>query len=80
LTKEKKQFVIETHSDFILERLKYEIEQGNIAPDDVGILFFDTEGENSKIHQIDLDKNGLPKEPPASYRRFFLEELDRVWP
>jgi predicted ATPase len=80
LTKEKKQFVIETHSDFILERLKYEIEQGNIAPGDVGILFFDTERKHTKIHQIDLGKDGLPKEPPASYRRFFLEELDRVWP
>lgn len=79
LTKGKKQFVIETHSDFILERLKYEIEQGNIAPGDVGILFFDTEGKHTKIHQIDLGKDGLPKEPPASYRRFFLDELDRVW-
>ena len=75
-----KRFVIETHSDFILERLKYEIEQGNIAPDDVGILFFDTEGKDTKIHQIDLGKDGLPKDTPSSYRRFFLEELDRVWP
>ena len=80
-TKVRRQFVIETHSDFILERLKYEIEQGNIAPDDVGILFFDTEGKDTKIHQIDLGKDGLPKEvPPLSYRKFFREELDRVWP
>lgn len=81
LTKDKKkQFVIETHSDFILDRLKYEIEQGNIEANDVGILFFDTEGKNTKIHQIDLGKDGLPVDVPPSYRRFFLEELDKVWP
>ena len=80
LTKDNKQFVIETHSDFILDRLKYEIEQGNIEPDDVGILFFDTQGKDTKIHQIDLGKDGLPIDIPPSYRSFFLEELDRVWP
>jgi len=80
LTKEKKQFVIETHSDFILERLKYEIEQRNIDHNDVGILFFDTEGKDTKIHQIDLGKDGLPKNTPPSYRQFFLQELEKVWP
>ena len=80
LVQTEKQFIIETHSDFILERLKYEIEQGNIAPDDVGILFFDSEKKGTKIHQIDLGKDGLPINAPASYRRFFLEELDKVWP
>ena len=77
---EKKDFVVETHSDFILDRLKYEITQGTISEDDVGILFFDTENKKTKIWQIDLDKEGLPTEtPPESYRRFFLEEGDKVW-
>ena len=80
LAKEGKRFIIETHSDFILERLKYEIEEKNISHDDVGILFFDTEKKVTKIHQINLGEDGLPTDPPPSYRRFFLEELDRVWP
>ena len=75
-----KKFVVETHSDFILDRLKYEITQGTISEDDVGILFFDTEQKKTKIWQIDLDKEGLPAEsPPKSYRRFFLDEGDKVW-
>ena len=75
-----KEFIVETHSDFILDRLKYEITQGTISEDDVGILFFDTEEKKTKIWQIDLDEEGLPAEtPPESYRRFFLEEGDKVW-
>ena len=80
LSKKGKRFIIETHSDFILERLKYEIERGAISNEDVGILFFDTEKKTTKIRQIDLSKKGLPINAPPSYRRFFLEELNRVWP
>jgi AAA15 family ATPase/GTPase len=79
LTKGNKRFIVETHSDFILDRLKYEIEQKNISNDDVGILFFDTEKSETKVWQIDLGKNGLPIDPPISYRKFFLDELDKVW-
>ena len=75
-----KSFIVETHSDFILERLKYEIERGTISNEDVGILFFDSIDGVSKVHSIDLGNDGLPIDPPPSYRRFFLEELDRVWP
>lgn len=73
------EFVVETHSDFILERLKYEIAKGVISHNDVGILFFDTEEKEVKVWQIDIDKSGLPIEPPAAYRRFFFEETERVW-
>lgn len=79
LTHDKKSFVIETHSDFILERLKYEIEEGNLSHSDVGILFFDTEKQDTKIHQINLGEDGLPTDTPPSYRKFFLQELDKVW-
>ena len=74
------EFVIETHSDFIIDRLKHEIEIGVISNDDVGILFFDNSRKDIEVHQIDLNRKGLPIDPPASYRKFFLDEFDRVWP
>ena len=76
---ENKEFIVESHSDFILDRLKYEIKEGNISKDDVGILFFDTEEKKTKIWQIDLNEKGLPESLPESYRRFFLDEGDKVW-
>ena len=74
-----KEFIVESHSDFILDRLKYEIKEGNILKDDVGILFFDTEKKKTKVWQIDLNEKGLPESLPESYRRFFLDEGDKVW-
>ena len=74
------EFLIETHSDFIVDRLKHEIATKKISNNDVGILFFDTSDNEVTIHQLDLDEEGLPIDPPNSYRDFFLEELDRTFP
>ena len=74
------EFVIETHSDFLIDRIRHVIMNGGISNSDVNILFFDTTGSEIEIHQIELDSEGLPVDAPDSYRKFFLEEFDRVWP
>ena len=72
-------FVIETHSDYMLDRFKYEITKGTISHKDIGILFFEPSEGGKKIHQINLDESGLPNNAPPSYRHFFLEEMERNW-
>ena len=79
LSNNKNDFVIETHSDYMLGRLKFEIQQGTVSPNDIGILFFDNSEQQIKIHQIDIGKNGLPINAPPSYRRFFLQEMKKNW-
>ena len=72
-------FVIETHSDHMLDRFKYEIKQGTISHEDIGILFFEPSKDGKRIHQINLSEDGSPNNAPPSYRRFFLEEMERNW-
>lgn len=71
-------FVIETHSDYIIDRIRYEIAQGKIDNNDVQLLFFDKVGPYSKIYPIEIDNNGNIIDPPDTYRRFFLDEEFRV--
>lgn len=80
LSSDSRQFVVETHSDFMLDRLKYEVTQKSIAKEDVSIVFFDNLGDEVVVHQLDVGDDGLPIDPPESYRQFFLEELNKVWP
>ena len=79
LSKLGKKFIVETHSDFILDRLTYEISKNKFSNEDVGILFFDRLEDQSCIHPINLGKDGTPVEVPKSYRKFFLDEVKRVW-
>lgn len=72
--REKKELVIETHSDYIVDRIRVEVAQGTIRPADVSILFFEKEYIETRVHEITLDERGNIVGAPPSYRRFFLEE------
>ena len=75
---EKKEFVIETHSDYIVDRIRTEVAQGNLNASDVLILFFEKQGLESRIHRIEVDSEGNVVGAPESYRSFFLDEEVRV--
>jgi hypothetical protein len=67
-------FVIETHSDYLLDRVRQEVASGVISADRVAILFFDKPQLETAVHLIELDELGNVVEPPPRYREFFLEE------
>lgn len=70
----RKEFVIETHSDYLLDRIRVEVGKGTLPPKDVLILFFEKDGLETRVHEIRLDSAGNVLSAPPSYRRFFLEE------
>ena len=76
--KSKSHFLIETHSDYILNRLCICILKKVIKPEDVKVLYFEAipKENRSKIHEINMNENGELINPPESYRNFFLKETD----
>jgi AAA15 family ATPase/GTPase len=74
VTENHKRFVIETHSDYLLDRIRQAVASGLIMPQQVSIIFFDKPLLETTIHHLSLDDNGNILDVPPSYRRFFLEE------
>ena len=74
-----RQLVVETHSDFILDRVLMDVrdKKTNLGPDDVSILFFEPNDLDVTIHSLKMDDRGTIIDPPDSYRRFFMDELRR---
>jgi len=70
--------LIETHSDYIIDRLRILVRQNRISHDDVAILYFEPLGKSVAMHNIHLDPNGNLKGEPPGYRDFFLRETDRL--
>lgn len=73
-----KQFIIETHSDYIIDRVRMEVRDGNIKQDDVSLLYFERAGLDVKIHSLRYDKEGNVVGAPPGYRQFFLDELHKA--
>ena len=69
-----RQFVIETHSDYIVDRIRQEVAAGKLATESVQILYFEKEGIETTVHQLTIDESGNIIGAPPSYREFFLRE------
>ena len=73
-------FVVETHSDHVIDRFRICVMKGILDPKDLGIAYFekDAGGEGSTIHNIRIDGDGNLDGEPKGYRKFFLEETNQL--
>ena len=79
--KRRNRFLIETHSDHIVDRVRISVRQGLLKPNDVSILYFEPTARNGNavnIHNMTLDADGNLLGAPAGYRDFFLKETDKL--
>ena len=74
-----KQIIVETHSDYILDRARMDIRDGktDLKPDDISILYFERDELDVNIHSIRMDGDGNFWDAPPGYRRFFGDETRR---
>lgn len=73
-------YIIETHSDHIVDRFRLCVMQQVLQPDDLAILYFENneDGSESGIYNISIDSQGNVVDPPDTYREFFLTETERL--
>lgn len=71
-------FIIETHSDYMIDRARIDIIRGNIRPEDVSLIYFEPKGRIVNVHNIGFDKMANMVGVPPHYRQFFLKESKRL--
>lgn len=74
----KHHFLVETHSDYIVDRVRVSVRKKMISADDVSILYLEPQKNAVNIHSIHLDEYGNIVNAPAGYREFFRRETDLV--
>ena len=74
----KHSFVVETHSDYMIDRARIEIRKGNIRPEDVSLIYLEPKQRSVKAHNISFDRMGNLVGTPTHYGEFFLKETDRL--
>ncbi len=62
------QFIIETHSEYMVRKFQYWVAKGKIKPSDVNIYYFDNKNEDPEIKdliikKISINKDGSLSEP-----------------
>ena len=74
-----RQLIVETHSDYILDRVRMDIrdKKSDLKPEDVSILFFEPGELDVTIHSLRLDQEGNVLDAPPGYGQFFMDETRR---
>lgn len=76
---EKKNFVIETHSDFMIDRFRSHFKRTRGPKPESQVVFFERRNrQNTAASLVIGDSGELPASQPKSYRDFFLKETIRV--
>jgi len=73
-----RRFVIETHSDHLVDRIRMEVRRKRLTPEDVSLLYFERRKSSAMIHNLELDRNGSNNQPTARVSAIFLERRARV--
>ena len=76
----RRQLVIETHSDYIIDRVRMDVRDGatGLKPEDVSILYFERDELAVNIHSMTIDEQGDLLDAPPNYRQFFTNEMRRA--
>jgi predicted ATPase len=75
-----KRFLIETHSDFTIDRFRMKYRGTKGKKPDSQVLFFERRDKHNTVTALSIDDDGnLPEDQPSSYREFFInEKLDML--
>ena len=68
-----KRYVIETHSEYLLNKIRLGIVKGEIDENDVKILFIDNQGAEAVTHKITFNKQGQILNAPENFFKTYYD-------
>lgn len=78
ITKENKRYIIETHSEYLINRLRLAIAKQDISEGDVKTYYIDNNGIKAKHYNLRLLKNGQIKNAPKSFFETYMLDVMNI--
>lgn len=75
VTKKKKRYVIETHSEYLLNRLRSAIVKGRIEPKDIKVYYFENTEDGSVKYEVKFNKKGQIENAPKGFFDTYLMDV-----
>lgn len=70
----KKQYIVETHSEYLLNRVRLLLVRGELKPEDVKLYYMENDGYKTTTYDIELTTDGQIKNAPKGF--FETYEMD----
>ncbi|MBE0680376.1 MAG: DUF3696 domain-containing protein [Anaerolineales bacterium] len=70
-----KRYIIETHSEYFLNRLRLLITKGEIAAEDVAVYYFENTSTGTTKYSIEFSKDGQIKNAPKGFFETYMMDV-----
>lgn len=74
----KKNYVIETHSEYFLNRIRMAIVKGTLKEENLSVYYLENGGDDTKIHKLKFTKSGSIEGAPDSFFETYLMDLREI--
>lgn len=78
ITQTNKNYVVETHSEYLLNNIRLAIVKGEVKSEDVKIYYIEPDGTDRKIHHISFAKNGQILNAPKSFFDTYMIDVMNI--
>lgn len=73
-------FIIETHSEYLINRLRLLVAKGKLSPEDVSIIYIDNGIDSPKVSNISIEKTGtLTGAPDSFFDTYYVDSNELVF-
>ncbi|WP_428657448.1 DUF3696 domain-containing protein [Runella sp.] len=62
-----KQYIVETHSEYLLNRIRLLLVKGELKPEDVRVYYFENDGIKTTTHKVEFATDGQIKGAPQGF-------------
>ena len=69
-----KNYVIETHSEYFLNRIRLAIVKGELKKEDLKVYFLENNGDDTDVYDVDFTKTGAIKNAPKSFFQTYMSD------
>jgi len=70
-----KNYIIETHSEYLLNKIRLKIVKGEIAKEEVSVYFMEHNGEEAKAHKIIFNEDGQILNAPENFFKTYMMDV-----
>lgn len=67
INEHEKSYIVETHSEYLLNRIRLAIVKGQLEPSDVSVYYFENSADGSIMHSIEFTKDGQIRNAPKGF-------------
>jgi len=71
-------YIIETHSEYFLNRIRLQIAKGELSTEDVSVIYLENNGEHTTSHNIRLLSDGRVDGAPKSFFATYMLDVMKI--